>query len=302
MVAFIVAVLVLLRAGAGAARLGRCSPRRSRCWRSSPRRRRRSSSPRSALDARRRWLRHRRTRRRRPPRRQGGADRPSPGSRCSASLALAVVRRAALDRLPVLQLADVGHAQAVLRPRVAAEPRDVVPDPARHLHADVVHASSLGLARRVAASLARWRTARRRRAAAARGGSRSARSTADPARRRQRAPVRASSSRRWSRWRPSCSAAIGSLLPADGRQRAARTARCSRAPVVLYAPYVVLRRRSSAWRSSTRSGAERPARRGRWPRSADRRCVYATWPRARRGCSRARRAAPRVGRCCWSRW
>ena len=62
------------------------------------------------------------------------------------------LRRPALDRVPLLQLADVGDAQAVLRPAVAAESRVVVPGPARRLRA-MWFVVALGLAAFVARAL-----------------------------------------------------------------------------------------------------------------------------------------------------
>ena len=95
--------------------LGLARPRPARCSPSSPRRRRRSSSRRSARGADRAGsiLTGGET----TPRRAARASSTLVGARrlrrCSRCVAL---RAAELGRLPLLQLADVGHAQAELRP------------------------------------------------------------------------------------------------------------------------------------------------------------------------------------------
>ena len=97
------------------------------------------------------------------------------------------VRAAELDRLPVLQLADVGHAQAELRPEVARSIASrgfqscTTSSRACGSRSCVGMTAALGL-------LARWRDGLRRRAAAGLlGGGWCGRT--DPARRRQRAPL-----------------------------------------------------------------------------------------------------------------
>ena len=86
--------------------------RPSRCWRSSPRRPRRSSSRRSVWDAAALGSAERRTTRRAPDMAAG---------RLFAAVALAVFVAPQLGGLPVLQLADVGHAQAELHDGVARD-------------------------------------------------------------------------------------------------------------------------------------------------------------------------------------
>ena len=119
-------------------RSGAWRPPRARCSRSSPRR------PQSffvaALGARRAAaLLCRRPRGSRPA--TGDAQRCATfGGLRSAESRAGAVRDPELDGLSVLQLADIGHAQAELRHPVAARSRHVVPDRPRHLHAHVVHA------------------------------------------------------------------------------------------------------------------------------------------------------------------
>ena len=117
--------------------LGLGRRRSARCSRSSPRPPRPSSWRRS-----RSTLRRGRGSNRGAASVSGGAGAPRAWHACGPRRLRARrargVRAAALDRLSVLQLADVGDAEAVVRPQVADRSRDLVPDPPRFLHADVV--------------------------------------------------------------------------------------------------------------------------------------------------------------------
>ena len=178
--------------------------------------------------------------------------------------------------------------------------RDVVPDPARHLHADVVHASSSGCSALwgIAGALAHGAAGR---AAAACCGSRLGAL--------ELLVHDVGNERRFVFFIPAlvalaawCSAAIGALLP-EAVAACRAGARCSRSPVVLYTRLRRARRARAAAVSLRGLAPSVQARSGRRSRRARaRRWSIAAWPRARRGCSRPRRGRP-CGRGCWSsRW
>ena len=195
------------------------------------------------------------------------------------------VRGAQLGRLPVLQLADVGDTQAELRLALAAEPRDVVPDRPRHLHAHVVHrrrraARPAGGARAVEHGAAGG-------AAAGVVGRRSARSSCSCT---TSATSGASSSsfRRSSR--------LAAIVLGRDRGCCRRTSRRvrdgalpGRCPVVVYAAYVI----AGAARAAglpLRARPRRPAQRGARARRHRSACTYLA--AGRRDFSRARHGRP----------
>ena len=211
---------------------------------------------------------------------------------CAAWLALALFVAAALDRLSLLQLADVRDAEARLRRAVAAGPRHVVPDPARHLHPHVVHAWSSALPRRVgpAGALAPRLAA----GAAARAVARGRRRGADPARRRQRTPLpdlRSGAGRpRRPRAGPRTACSCPTRWPCSPRRVALLAL-----PLVFFALYVVIGTARAA-AAPLRGRPERSSRGGpggarhrrcvrqlaeraalRWPRAVDARAPGCWW-------------------------
>ena len=149
----------------------------------------------------------RRRRRSRPSRRHGRDRRRSADSSSAARSRWPSFVLPELDRLPLLQLADVRHAQAQLRPAVAIDRRHVVSRSCT-TSSRGCGSCSCWASPRCSAPLARWRrhgsgrTAARALVVPRRRSSCSCTTSATSA-------ASSSSFRRWWRWRPSRSAAIG---------------------------------------------------------------------------------------------
>ncbi len=153
------------RAPAG---LGRPRGRRGGRWRGSRKRRRRSSLAAIVLDALKTIVAlagagvagaSARRRRRRAHARRARRSSRSRASRCAAVAIVGALRLAALDGVPLLQLADVRAAQTGLRPPAPRRSRLVAADRAGDFHAHVAGRGS-GPPCSMLAIVARWRTAR----------------------------------------------------------------------------------------------------------------------------------------------